>query len=159
MFGIQMVGVCSVFKWYGFWMVLDKMAAICLDFKWSGPFEIQTMVSLDHFILTTQTHTLCRGALRFTTQIFPLLNFYIKQPRLERPFWMVRFSNGGSKTEPFENRTLKRSVFEWIWNANVRYSSPHVFRTSSGDIGIISSQLSRLSADRGLIKKIPGGTH
>ena len=26
-------------------------------------------------ILTTQTHTICRGALRFATQISPLLNF------------------------------------------------------------------------------------
>ena len=30
-----------------------------------------------------------------------------------------------TKTEPFENRILKRFVFEWIRNSNVRYSSPH----------------------------------
>ena len=30
-----------------------------------------------------------------------------------------------SKTEPLENQTLKCSVFEWIRNSNVRYSSPH----------------------------------
>ena len=31
MFGIQMVVVCSIFEWFGFRMVLDKMAAICLE--------------------------------------------------------------------------------------------------------------------------------
>ena len=46
MFGIQMAGVCLVFEWFSFRMVLDKMAAICSVFEWSGPFENRTMVSL-----------------------------------------------------------------------------------------------------------------
>ena len=31
-FGFRMVGVYSVFKWFGFQMVLDKMAAILFSF-------------------------------------------------------------------------------------------------------------------------------
>ena len=31
MFGIQMGGVCSIFEWFGFRIVLDKMAATCLE--------------------------------------------------------------------------------------------------------------------------------
>ena len=40
--------------------------------------------------------------------------------------WSVHiYGSEHSKTEPFENRILKCSVFEWIRNSNVRYSSPH----------------------------------
>ena len=48
--------------------------------------------------------------------------FYIKRPRLVQPFWKLQFI---AIDLWFENRTLKRSVFEWIWNSKIRYSSPH----------------------------------
>ena len=40
--------------------------------------------------LTTQTHTICRGAVRFATKILPLLNFYSKYSSLH---WLDLHSN------------------------------------------------------------------
>ena len=63
-FGIQMVGVCSVFEW---------SASLCSVFEWSGPFEIRTMASLGRFIYIN------------------FFSLFIKQPCLERPFWKFGF--------------------------------------------------------------------
>ena len=47
-----------------------------------------------------------------------------KQPRLVAVA-IFPVENGTFENRMFENRTLKRSVFEWIRNSNVRNSSPN----------------------------------
>ena len=64
-FGIQMVGVCSVFELCS---VFEWSAILCSVFEWSGPFKIQTMASLGGFIYRQ------------------ISSLYIKQPSLEWPF-------------------------------------------------------------------------
>ena len=48
--------------------------------------------------------------------------YYIKRSRLKWPFGMVRFSNGGLKTEPFKIETIKCSVSNGfgIWMFGIR---------------------------------------
>ena len=70
-----------------------------------------------------------------TTDCIDEIMYQIKRPRLMQPFWSLVFEwsipvhrrcsgTDHSKTKPFENRTLKRSVFEWIQNLIVQNSSP-----------------------------------
>ena len=54
------------------------------------------------------------------------------------------YGSEGSKTEPFENRTLKRSVFEWIQNSSPdcspNFEFSHFFNSQQRKIQHVKNQ-------------------
>ena len=83
---------------------------------------------LKHFrnLLTTQTHTIRRGALRFATQISPLVN--LLQILGKPPFLSVLISNGENDNPNAIDHPKSELLLKWtptvqipcIWH--VRYS-------------------------------------